>query len=205
MKLIEKPVLPKEMFSADENPVLLAQAVRVYRANQRQGTHSALTRAEVSRTRKKYQKQKGTGNARHGDRKAPIFVGGGITFAPKPRDHSLNMSAKTKKMAVFSALSLKFRNGDVSFYSQMADLEKTKDLAKFINCKKALVLTDGFNENVFRAGRNIYGLTILPFNQASVYEILKAEKVLIMEEVTKKKEEEPKKNVTKKAVRKKTK
>src|SRR3990167_5036459 len=105
MKIVDKPELPKEIFAVLENPQLLAQAVRVHLANQRQGTQSALTRAEVSRTRKKYQKQKGSGNARHGDRKAPIFVGGGIAFAPKPRDYSLKLSDKMKKQAVFTALS----------------------------------------------------------------------------------------------------
>src|SRR3989344_1497802 len=98
MKILDKTSFPKEIVQAEAKPQLLAQAVRVYLASQRQGTQSALTRAEVSRTRKKFQKQKGSGNARHGDKKAPIFVGGGVSFAPKPPPRlPLPLSPHTQK------------------------------------------------------------------------------------------------------------
>lgn len=155
---------------------LLAQAVRVYLANQRQGTQSALTRAEVNRTRKKLYKQKGTGGARHGDRKAPIFVGGGVSFAPKPRDYSLKLSKQMRKKALEEALKLKK-------IEKIEDLEKvdgkTSKLAKLLTgAKSYLIITDGYQEKVWRAARNLPNVTVLPQNQLNAYEVLKAEKIL---------------------------
>jgi large subunit ribosomal protein L4 len=153
---------------------IIAQAVRVFLANQRQGNQSALTRSEVARTRKKLYKQKGTGGARHGDRKAPIFVGGGISFAPKPRDYSLKMSKSMKKKALEEALKLK--------KPQKISLEKltgkTKDLAKLVNAKKStLLITKKYDEKIYLAGRNIPNLTIVPKEQLNTYEVMKAETI----------------------------
>lgn len=153
---------------------LIAQAIRVYLANQRQGTQSALTRSEVNRTRKKLYKQKGTGGARHGDRKAPIFVGGGVTFAPKPRDYSLKFPKQMKKRALEEALKLK-KPEKISLEKVTG---KTKDLAKLFDLeKKTLLITAKYNEKVWLAGRNIPNLTILPKEQLNVYQIIKAEKI----------------------------
>lgn len=199
MKIIDKPSLPREIFQVEVAPQLLAQAVRVYLANQRQGTQNAKTRAEVNRTRHKLYKQKGTGGARHGDRKAPIFVGGGVTFAPKQRDYSLSLSKEMKKKALFGALSTKAKDKSLIIISAMDKLTgKTKELAKFLNNqtqepraekqgKKAetgrwLIITDQARENVYRAGRNIPGVTILPANQLNTYQVLKANRILMMEE-----------------------
>lgn len=153
---------------------LIAQAVRVFLANQRQGNQSALTRAQVSRTRKKLYKQKGTGGARHGDRKAPIFVGGGISFAPKPRDYSLKMPKQMKTKALEEALKLK--------KPEKITLEKvdgkTKTLASLLKVEKnTLLITKEYNKKVWMAGRNIENLTILPKNQLNVYEVVKAHKI----------------------------
>jgi large subunit ribosomal protein L4 len=153
---------------------LLAQATRVYLANQRQGTQSAKTRSEVNRTRKKLYKQKGTGGARHGDRKAPIFVGGGVSFAPKPRDHSLKFSKQMRKKALEEALKLK-KPEKISLGKATG---KTKDLAKLLDLtKSALLITKEYNQKVWLAGRNIPNLTIMPKNQVNAYEVLKAHKV----------------------------
>lgn len=153
---------------------LLAQAVRVYLANQRQGTQSALTRAEISRTRKKLYKQKGTGGARHGDRKAPIFVGGGVTFAPKPRDYSLKLPTKMKQKALVEALKLK-KPEKISL-DKVTD--KTKTLVRLLDLdNSALLITKKYNKKVWLAGRNIANLTILPKEQLNVYEVLKAHKI----------------------------
>lgn len=153
---------------------LIAQAIRVYLANQRQGTQSALTRSEVNRTRKKLYKQKGTGGARHGDRKAPIFVGGGVAFAPKPRDYSLKFPKQMKKRALEEALKLK-KPEKISLEKVTG---KTKDLAKLFDLeKKTLLITAKYNEKVWLAGRNIPNLTILPKEQLNVYQIIKAEKI----------------------------
>lgn len=153
---------------------LLAQAVRVHLANQRQGTQSAQTRAEVNRTRKKLYKQKGTGGARHGDRKAPIFVGGGVSFAPKPRDYSLKLPKQMKKKALAQALKSKKLEKIV-----LTKVDgKTKTLAKLLDLEKpALLITKEYNQKVWRAGRNLENLTILPKNQLNTYEVLKAHKI----------------------------
>src|SRR3990172_10626024 len=105
--------LQKEIFSVEVNPRLLAQYVRVYLANQRQGNASTKTRGEVTGSTRKIYRQKGTGNARHGSIKAPIFVGGGITFGPKPRDYSLKMNKKQKTLALFSSLTVKANDKEI--------------------------------------------------------------------------------------------
>ncbi len=170
----------------------MAQAVRVFLANQRQGTQSALTRAEVSRTRKKLYKQKGTGGARHGDRKAPIFVGGGITFAPKPRDYGLKLPERMKRSAINSALTQRTKDGNLLVASGLRALSgKTSEIAEFLvkidsTNPQLLLITDGYQENVWRACRNISNLTVLPASQVGVYDILKANKLVIMEEAVEK-------------------
>lgn len=197
MKILDKPNLPKEIFGLEAKPELLAQAVRVFLANHHQGTQSALTRSEVNRTRKKLYKQKGTGGARHGDRKAPIFVGGGVSFAPKPRDFSLKLPEKMKKLALHTALSLQAKEKKVSIVSAMIKLSgKTSELAKFLAKDKGsiLIITDLFRPNVYRAAKNIESVTVLPMNQVNTYEVLKANQILIMEEAI----TEPKKAVAKK-------
>lgn len=191
MKILENPELPKEVFQAEAAPQLLAQAVRIFLANQQQGTQSALTRAEVSRTRRKLYKQKGTGGARHGDRKAPIFVGGGVTFAPKPRDLSLSFPKKMKQKALFGALTLKVKEKNLWIVSGMDKLTgKTKELSSFfagltLNKEKTsswLIVTDTLRDNVYRAARNLAGGNVLPINQLSTYDVLKAGKIFLMAE-----------------------
>src|SRR3989344_6587757 len=105
MKLIDKPNLPKEIFEQPVTAQMLSQAVRVHLANQRQGTQNAKTRAEIARTRKKLYKQKGTGGARHGDRRAPIFVGGGIAHGPKGIKRILSLPRQLKRNALKMTLS----------------------------------------------------------------------------------------------------
>lgn len=153
---------------------LISQAVRIYLANQRQGTQNAKTRAEINRTRHKLYKQKGTGGARHGDRKAPIFVGGGITFAPKPRDYSLKMPQKMKTEALRQALELK-KPTPIS----LAKIDgKTKTLTRLLDLSKnTLLITKKYNKKVWLSGRNIPHLTILPRNELNVYEVIKANKI----------------------------
>lgn len=155
-------------------PALLAQAVRVFLANQRQGNQNAKTRAEINRTRHKLYRQKGTGGARHGDRKAPIFVGGGVAFAPKPREYSLKLPAKMRRKAL--DLALKTKKIEKVVLTKMTG--KTKELTKLITVdKNTLLITKTYNLKVWRAGRNIAKLTILPKNQLNAYEVLKADKI----------------------------
>ena len=153
---------------------LIAQAIRVHLANQRQGTQSTLTRSEVNRTRKKLYKQKGTGGARHGDRKAPIFVGGGVSFAPKPRDYSLKLSKQMKKKALEAALKMK-KTEKISLIKVNG---KTQSLAKLLNLEKnTLLITKKYDKKIWLAGRNIANLTVVPKNQLNVYEVVKAHKI----------------------------
>ena len=192
LRIIEKPDLPKEIFKVEVKPQLLAQAVRVYLANQRQGTQSTLSRAEVNRTGRKIWKQKGTGRARHGSRKAPIFVGGGLAHGPKPRDYSLALSDRMRTLARLGALSTKVSQKKTLVVNGLDELVgKTKELAEFLNridsnAKSWLIVTDDYRENILRAGRNLPDVEITPTSLLNTYQILKADKVLIMEEVIKK-------------------
>lgn len=153
---------------------LLSQAVRVHLARKRQGTQNAKTRAEISRTRHKLYKQKGTGGARHGDRKAPIFVGGGVAFAPKPRDYALKLPLKMRQKAL--ELALKLKKPEKVTLTKVTG--KTKDLLKLITVEgKTLLITKDYHPKVWQAGRNIANLTVLPKHQLNAYEVLKAEKI----------------------------
>lgn len=181
--------LPAEIFGAKVNDSLLSQAVRVYLANQRQGTVKTKDRGEVDRTSKKVWQQKGTGRARHGSRRAPIFVGGGLAFGPKPRDFSLNLSKKMKTLALFCALSSKLKDSEIKIIKGLEAIEpKTKIMAgvlKNLGIKDNRVLLvmpnvgSGF-QSVYRAARNIGGVQILSANTLNAYRVLDNKLVLLM-------------------------
>ncbi len=188
-KAIETVDLPKEMFGAKINGSLMAQAVRVYLANQRVGTASTKTRGEVHGSTRKIWRQKGTGRARHGSRKAPIFVHGGVVFGPKPRDFSLKLSKKMNRLALFSSLSSKLKEGAIKGLAGFEKLEpKTRIFAAALNKigidnkykKIALVLpsTKEDFQNLYRAGRNIEGLTVLNASLLNVYAVLNSDLML---------------------------
>lgn len=189
-KVVEKITLPKNIFSANENPQLVSQAVRVYLANKRQGNASTKTRGEVEGSTRKIYRQKGTGRARHGGIRAPIFVGGGITFGPKPRDFSLNLSKDMRRKALFSVLTTRRKDGAVKIVSGFAKIEpKTKNAASTLKSlsldpknKSVLLVTDGQSENVLRAAKNIDGVDILPARQLNAYDVLRASSLLFMKE-----------------------
>lgn len=178
--------LPREIFGAKINKVLMAQAIRVYLANQRQGTASTKTRGQVTGSTRKIYRQKGTGRARHGAITAPIFVGGGIVFGPSPRDFSLKLSKQMKKKALFSALSAKFAESKI-FVVNMGDLNgKTKqiyNMLKAINltrkadADKILFVADGENDN--RASRNIEGLSVRRAHVVNTHDVLNSNYVII--------------------------
>ena len=193
-KVVSKINLPKEVFGAKVNDSLMAQAVRVYLANQRMGTASTKSRGEITGSTKKIWRQKGTGRARHGSRKAPIFVGGGVAFGPRPRDYSLKMPKKMKKAALFSALSYKQDSGGIKVVTGLEKiLPKTKFMAQVVkklgfNSKKINILLvtpdkekNGF-ENVYRAGRNLEGLKILNVNTLNTYEVLDNQSIFFMKD-----------------------
>lgn len=179
--------LPVEVFGAKPNKTLIAQAVRVYLANQRQGTASTKTRGEVTGSTRKIYRQKGTGRARHGALKAPLFVGGGVAMGPKPHDFSLAFPQKMRRKALISALSEKAQSGMI----KVIDGEfsgKTKEVAKLMKAlevthkgkvNKVLLVVDR-NENAKRGAHNIGGLEIESFETLSTYGVVVNKNVVFL-------------------------
>ena len=176
--------LSEAVFGIEPNTALLHAAVKNYLANQRQGTQSALTRAEVSGGGIKPWRQKGTGRARAGSTRAPQFTHGGVVFAPKPRDYSYTLNKKEKRAALKSALSDKAANNAIVVVEglEMGEI-KTSVFAKFLNkvgaSKKAMVITNGVNENVYKSARNIAGVTVTTAEILSTYEILNSNVLVV--------------------------
>lgn len=179
--------LPAEIFGVEPNNHVIWLDVKQFLANQRQGTHKAKQRAEVSRSTKKILKQKGSGGARHGSRKAPIFVGGGRVFGPTPRDYSFKLNKKVKELARRSALSVRAAEGNIVVVEDFQfDAPKTKSYINFlsglaVNGSKTVFLTPDFNENVYLSSRNIPKTKVTTAAQVNTYDIVNAEKVIISE------------------------
>ncbi len=181
--------LPEDFFNVEVNRRLLAQYVRVYLANRRQGTASTKTRGEVKGSTRKIYRQKGTGRARHGDIKAPIFVGGGVVGGPKPRKFSLKLNKKQAKKALFSALTLKFREKGIFGLSEdFLKIEpKTRLMVRFLNAvgfekeRILVVLPKMQKNNLLLAARNISNISLIGMTSINPYEVLKNGKVLIVE------------------------
>ncbi|MBU1326910.1 50S ribosomal protein L4 [Patescibacteria group bacterium] len=179
--------LPKHLFAAPVVEVLLAQAVRVYLANQRRGTASTKTRGEVEGSTSKIYRQKGTGRARHGSIRAPIFVGGGIVFGPKPRRYTLGLSKKLRRAALASALTKQYQENNIIIVEGLgAQPLKTKTIARMLFLLKvpssALLVTPKEAELVVRAVRNIPGVEYMPASQLHAYTVLSHKKLLFMKE-----------------------
>ena len=193
-KVVESIVLPKEIFGVKPNNALIAQAVRVYLANQRLGGASTKSRGEVRGGGRKPWKQKGTGRARIGSIRAPHWRGGGVAFGPKPKDYSLEMPKKMKQKALLSALSVKF--GDKSLVV-IKDLElkaaKTREafeILKKLDLKgKVLVVISELKENQKLAFRNIEDTKVSTVNNLNTYQVLDNKKLLLTKEAVKKMEE----------------
>ena len=189
-KAAGKLTLPVEMFGEKVNKRLLAQAVRVYLANKRQGTVSTKNRSEVEGSSRKIYRQKGTGRARHGTVRAPIFVHGGLAHGPKPRDFSLDLPKKMRRKALFSALSAKMHDGEVKIVTGFEKMEpKTKQFAKALKNlgameKKvsALVVCPTDLDNVKRAGRNIQGLYVTAAKRLNAYDVIRCRQLLLTKE-----------------------
>lgn len=181
--------LPEEIFGAQINTPLMNQAVRVYLANQRSGTHRTKSRGEVDGSTRKIYRQKGTGRARHGGIRAPIFVGGGVAHGPKQRDYSLSLPKKMRRLALFSALTYKLQNDAIRVMSGLDALEpKTRVFAKTLGTvdeskkKKVLLILAGKTENVEKAARNIEGVTYCSASQLNTYDVLNTRTILIAKE-----------------------
>ncbi len=178
--------LPKEIFGVKVNKQLLAQALRVYMTNQKNMTASTKTRGEIKMTTAKWFKQKGTGRARHGAKSAPIFVGGGVAFGPRPRNVRLALPQKMKKAALLSAISVKTEDLDVLTVTGLEKASgKTKQMVGFLGklkLKSALIVTGEKIDSAVRAVRNIPGVDILPVNLINTYEVLRHQKLILTKE-----------------------
>jgi large subunit ribosomal protein L4 len=176
--------LPESVFEAKVNRGLMHQALVRQLANARQGTHKAKGRSEVNRTTAKMYRQKGTGNARHGSRKAPIFVGGGVAHGPKPRSYVKDMPRKMRRAALRSALTVKASNGDIVVLDNLSlDRPKTKDMvAVFERLAKGasvLVLLSELNENVDKSVRNLANAKSIRTSYLNIRDLLGYDKVVM--------------------------
>ena len=182
-KKVGEVELSEAVFGIEPNQNVVHDVVKNHLANCRQGTQSALTRAEVSGGGKKPWRQKGTGHARQGSTRAPQWTHGGIVFAPKPRDYSYTLNKKVKRLALKSALSDKAAQGNVIVVDGLnLDAIKTKTMAGFISAveaKKAVVVTPELNENVVKSARNIPGVVTTTAKLLSVYDIVNANQFIV--------------------------
>ncbi len=179
--------LPEEIFSIDPNDHVIYLDVKSYLANQRQGTHKAKERNEIAGSTRKIKKQKGTGTARAGSIKNPLFRGGGRIFGPVPRDYSFKVNKKTKKLARKSALSYKAKdNGLLVLEDFNFDKPSTKAylnllVALSLNGKKTLMVLPENNRNVVLSGRNVKDTKITTASDINTYDLLNADFVLLSE------------------------
>ena len=176
--------LSDAIFGIEPNPVVVHEVVKNHLANCRQGTQSALTRAEVSGGGKKPWRQKGTGHARQGSTRAPQWTHGGIVFAPKPRDYSYVLNKKIKRLALKSVLSAKAAEGKlVVIDSIKLDAIKTADFRKFLNAVKvdgkAVVVTPEVDTVIVKSARNIPGVLTTIANLLNVYDIINAQYLVV--------------------------
>nr|WP_325238728.1 50S ribosomal protein L4 [uncultured Oscillibacter sp.] len=172
------------IFGIEPNEAVVHEVVKNHLANCRQGTQSALTRAEVSGGGKKPWRQKGTGHARQGSTRAPQWTHGGIVFAPKPRSYSYVLNKKVRRLALKSVLSAKAAEGSlVVIDSIKQDAIKTADFRKFLSAVKAdgkaLVVTPAVDEIVVKSARNLPGVLTTPAAQLNVYDILNAQYLVV--------------------------
>ena len=188
-KEVEKIDLSDNIFGVEINETLVHKAVVTYLANNRQGTQSALTRSEVRGGGKKPWRQKGTGHARQGSIRAPQWTGGGVVFAPKPRDYSKKMNKREKQIALFSALTSKVQDEKFIVVDSLEmEAPKTAAFAKVLGnlkAEKALVVTNEKNDNLVLSARNIPDVKTVPTNAINVYDILKYESLIITKDAVK--------------------
>ena len=183
-KQVGEVELSEAVFGIEPNESVVHDVVKNHLANCRQGTQSALTRAEVSGGGKKPWRQKGTGHARQGSTRAPQWTHGGIVFAPKPRDYSYTLNKKVRRLALKSVLSAKAASSDIVVIDEIKmDEIKTKKFAGFLSAVnadcKALVVTAEVNENVVLSARNIPGVQTTFANLGNVYDVLNAKKLVL--------------------------
>lgn len=183
-KAAGKVTLPSVIFEAKINPELMAQVIRVYQFSQRRGTASTKTRGEVNGTTKKVYRQKGTGRARHGAAKAPIFVGGGITFGPRPRDFSLSIPKKMRRGSLFSALTSKLNDKKIMVFNADLATGKTSEMNAFLKNmnlkpKKVTLVVDSSASLAARAAKNLVGVTVIRAEDLHTYLVINSSVILL--------------------------
>ncbi len=179
--------LAENIYQIDPNDHLIYLDVKQYLANQRQGTHKSKERAEIVGSTRKLKKQKGTGTARAGSIKSPIFRGGGRIFGPRPRDYAFKLNKKMKQLARKSALSHKAKDEGITVLENF-DMEKPKT-QDYLAILKGLALADNktlvvlpeYNKNIYLSSRNLSKTKVLTVDQLNTYEILHADKVVLFE------------------------
>lgn len=176
--------LPAELFEVEYNEPLIHEMIVAYNANQRQGTKSTLTRSEVRGHAAKPYRQKGTGHARQGSTKGPQYTGGGIVFAPKPRDFSKKVNKQARRKALLSALSKKIAQNEVIVLDELAFANaKTKEAQAFVDAFKfngtVLVVNDKNDEKIMRATSNISSLNVEEASLLNVYEVVASKNVVL--------------------------
>ena len=183
--------LPEEIFGAEPNTHVVYLAVKQYLAAQRQGTHKVKTRAEVHGSSKKLHKQKGTGGARKGNLRSPIYKGGGTIFGPKPHSYDFKLNRKVKDLAKISALSSKAKENAIVVVEDVTmDAPKTKQFAGILNSlqigsKKTLFVLPEYNDNVYLSLRNIPGVQGSLLSDVNTYDIVNANVLVFTESVAK--------------------
>ena len=193
-KKVSEVELSDAVFGITPNEKAVHAAVVNFLANQRQGTQSTKTRAEVSGGGRKPWRQKGTGHARQGSIRSPQWVHGGIALGPKPRDYSYRLNKKLKRLAVLSALSAKVASGDMIVVDQLACAEyKTKTIVNMLAAlgadKKALIVTPAVDAKIVKSAANIPGVKTTTATSVNTYDVVNANKFVISVDAAKKLEE----------------
>lgn len=193
-ELVEEMELSEEIFGVEINEHVVYEVVKNQLANRRQGTQSAKTRAEVRGGGRKPWRQKGTGRARQGSIRSPQWKGGGVVFAPKPRDYSYSVPKKVRRLALKSVLTDKLQNNEMIVVDQLSfDAPKTKEMKKVLANlkadKKALIVMAEKDANVIRSANNIPNIATTLVNTINVYDILKYNSFIITKEAVKRVEE----------------
>jgi large subunit ribosomal protein L4 len=190
-----KVQLPDAIFAVNPNDHAIYLDVKQYLANQRQGTHKSKQRNEIAGSTRKLYKQKGTGGARAGSIKSPLFNGGGRVFGPQPRDYSFKLNKKLKSLARKSALTYKAQDNNIVVIEDFSfDAVKTKSYAKFVadlnfSDEKTLLVLPAANSNIYLSSRNLKKAKVVTASELNTYDVLNAGKLLLTTETVKTLEE----------------
>lgn len=183
----KKVTLDESVFGIEPNQHAVYLEVKQYLAAQRQGTHKSKERSEITASTKKLKKQKGSGSARYGDIKSPVFKGGGRVFGPKPRNYRFKLNKALKRLAKKSVLSQKMKENSIKVLEAFNfDTPKTKEFININNAlgfegKKALYILPELNKNVYLSSRNLPKAKVLPFNEISSYDLINAGEIVFIE------------------------